>query len=57
MVPPHFCLLKEMVESQEEMSDQCLTAEQTKQIYDKTETGEMVNIRKVNRQDVQNTPK
>ena len=40
-----------------EMSDQCLTAEQTKQIYDKTETGEMIKITKVNRQDVQNTSK
>ena len=31
--------------------------EQTKQIYDKIETGEMVRIRKVDRQDVQNIPK
>ena len=39
------------------MSDQCLMTEQTKQIYDIIETGEMVKIRKVDRQDVQNTPK
>ena len=42
---------------QNEMSDQCLTTEQTKQIYDKIETGEMVKIRKVDRQDIQNTLK
>ena len=42
---------------QNEMSDQCLTMEQTKQIYDKIEIGEMVKIRKVDRQDVQNTLK
>ena len=40
-----------------EMSDQCLMAEQTKQIYEKIETGEMVKIRKIDRQDVQNTTK
>ena len=40
-----------------EMSNQCLMAEQTNQVYDKIETGEMVKIRKVDRQDVQNTPK
>ena len=40
-----------------EMSDQCLTAEQTEQIYDKIEIGEMVKIRKIDRQNVQNTPK
>ena len=40
-----------------EMSNQCLMAEQTKQIYDKIETGEMIKIRKIDRQDVQNTPK
>ena len=32
-------------------------AEQTKQIYDKIETGEMVKIRKMDKQNVQNTPK
>ena len=35
---------------QEEMSDQCLTMEQAKQIYDKVETGEMVKIRRLDRQ-------
>ena len=40
-----------------EMSDQCLMTEQTEHIYDKIETGEMVKIRKVDRQDVRNTPK
>ena len=40
-----------------EMSDQCLMAEQTEQIYDKIEIGEMVKIRKIDRQNVQNTPK
>ena len=42
---------------QKEMSNQCLTAEQTEQIYDKIEIGEMVKIRKIDRQNVQNTPK
>ena len=42
---------------QKEMSDQCLTMEQTKQIYDKIETGEMVELRKLDRQDVQNALK
>ena len=42
---------------QKEMSNQCLMAEQTKQIYDKIETGEMVKIRKMDKQNVQNTPK
>ena len=42
---------------QKEMSNQCLTTEQTKQIYDKIETGEMVNLRKLDRQDVQNVLK
>ena len=32
-------------------------AEQTKQIYDKIETGEMVKIRKMDKQNIQNTPK
>ena len=39
---------------QKEMSNQCLTTEQTKQIYDKIETGEMVKLRKLDRQGVQN---
>ena len=42
---------------QKEMSNQCLMAEQTKQIYDKIEIGEMVKIRKMDKQNVQNTPK
>ena len=42
---------------QKEMSDQCLTTEQTKQIYDKIETGEKVKLRKLDRQDVQNALK
>ena len=42
---------------QKEMSNQCLTTEQTKQIYDKIETGEMVKLRKLDRQDVQNALK
>ena len=33
---------------QREISDQCLTKEQTKQLYDKIEIGEMINIRKLN---------
>ena len=33
---------------QREISDQCLTKEQMKQLYDKIEIGEMVNIRKLN---------
>ena len=39
---------------QKEMSDQCLTMEQAKQIYDKIETGEMVKLRRLDRQHVQN---
>ena len=42
---------------QKEMSDHWLTTEQTKQIYDKIETGEMVKLRKLDRQDVQNALK
>ena len=34
---------------QRNISDQCLTKEQAKQLYDKIEIGEMVNIRKLNR--------
>ena len=40
-----------------EMFDQCLTTEQTKQIYDKIETGEKVKLRKLDRLDVQSTLK
>ena len=42
---------------QKEMSDQCLTTEQARQIYDKIETGEMVKLRRLDRQDVQNVLK
>ena len=42
---------------QKEISEQCLTKEQTKQIYDKIEIGEMVKLRKLDRQDVSNSPK
>ena len=42
---------------QKEISDQSLTKEQTKQIYDKIETGEMVKLRKLDRQDVHSLPK
>ena len=42
---------------QKEISDQCLTTEQTKQIYDKIETGEMVILRKLDRQDVHDASK
>ena len=33
---------------QRDISDQCLTREQMKQLYDKIEIGEMVNIRRLN---------
>ena len=42
---------------QKEISEQCLTKEQTKQIYDKIETGEMVKLRKLDRQDFHSSPK
>ena len=42
---------------QKEMSDQCLTIEQAKQIYDKLETGEMVKLRRLDRQQGQNVLK
>ena len=42
---------------QKDMSSRCLTVEQTNQIYDKIETGEMVKIRKVDKQNIQNTSK
>ena len=37
---------------QKDISDQCLTKEQTKQLYDKIEIGEMVNIRKLDRRNI-----
>ena len=42
---------------QKEISKQCLTKEQTKQIYDKIEMGEMVKLRKLDWQDVPSLPK
>ena len=42
-----FCLQKEKVGLREKISEQYLTKEQTKQIYDKIESGEMVKIRKI----------
>ena len=42
---------------QEEISQQCLTKEQTKQIYDKIETGEKIRLRKLDWQDVPNLSK
>ena len=42
---------------QREISEQCLTKEQTKQIYDKIEIGEMVKLRKLDQQDVTSSPK
>ena len=38
-------------------SEQCLNKEQTKQIYDKVETGEEVRIRKIVQQNISNSPK
>ena len=38
-------------------SEQCLTKEQTKQIYDNIETGEEVRIRKLVQQNISNSPK
>ena len=40
-----------------EMFNPCLTMEQTKQIYDKIETGKKVKLRKLDRLDVQSTLK
>ena len=40
-----------------EMSDQCLTVEQTEQIYGNLEMAEMVKVRKLNKQSVPITPK
>ena len=42
---------------QREISEQCLTKEQTKQIYDKIEIGEMVKLRKLDWHDVPISPK
>ena len=42
---------------QREISEQCLTKEQMKQIYDKTELGEMVKIRKLDQRNVPISPK
>ena len=42
---------------QREISKQCLTMEQTKQIYDKIELEEMVKIKKLDRHDVHISPK
>ena len=42
---------------QKEISDQCLTNKQTKQIYDKIEAGEMVKLRNLDRQDVHSSTK
>ena len=42
---------------QREISQQCLTKEQTKQIYDKTELGEMVKMRKLDQHNVSISPK
>ena len=33
---------------QRDISNQCLTKEQAKQLYDKIDIGEMINIRKLN---------
>ena len=40
-----------------EISEQCLTKEQTKQIYDKIEMGEMVKLRKFDWRNVPSSPK
>ena len=37
--------------------EQCLTKEQTKQIYDKVESGEKVKIRKLNQHNIPISPK
>ena len=42
---------------QKEMSEQCFTKKQTKQIYDKVETGEMIKLRKLDWQGVPGSPK
>ena len=42
---------------QREISEQCLTKDQTKHIYDKIEIREMVKLRKLDQQDVTSSPK
>ena len=42
---------------QREISEQCLTKEQTKQLYDKIEIGEMVKIRKLDWHNVPISPR
>ena len=37
---------------QRDISDQCLTKEQMKQLYDKIEIGEMVNIKKLDQRNI-----
>ena len=54
MVPPHFLPLKGKGGFQRNISDQCLTKEQAKQLYDKIEIGEMINIRKLNQHNFSN---
>ena len=58
MVPPHFLPLKRKGGFQRKIpSEQCLTKEQTKQIYDKVELGEEVKIRKLVQQNTFISPK
>ena len=47
-----FLPLKRKGGFQKEISKQCLTKEQMKQIYDKIETGEKIKLRKLDWQDV-----
>ena len=58
MVPPHFCLLKKKGGFQGKIqSESCLTKEQAKQVYDKTESGEELKIRKILQQNTSILPK
>ena len=57
MVPPHFWPSQRNGGISKEISNQCLMAEQTEQIYDNIEMAEVVKIRKLNKQNVLNTPK
>ena len=58
MVPPLFCLRKEKGDFKEKIPyEQCLTKKQTKQIYDKVETGEEIRIRKLVLQNISDSPK
>ena len=58
MVPPHFLPLKKKGGLQGKiLSELCLTKEQTKQIYDKIESGEEVKIRKIILQNTLKLPK